>query len=241
MAAQFMPVRMGAFVFAPGRWPTLAVVALVALTLYLGAWQTRRGDEKETRQRLLESRIREMPVVLTGSVDSAEPLLYRRVRATGEFDAKGQIYLDNQIHNGRAGYFVVTPLRLRDGAVALVNRGWIARGRMYPEPPPAPVPAGVVEVSGIATLPPSRFLELGANTVSGNVWQNLTIARYRDATRSTVLPVVVLAGAPGDGLVAVHETPDAGVAKHREYSLTWFSLAATALVLWIVLSVRRVR
>jgi surfeit locus 1 family protein len=136
----------------------------------------------------------------------------------------------------------VTPLRLRDGAVVLVNRGWIARGPHYPEPPDAPVPAGSVEITGLATLPPARFLELGsAAPVSGHVWQNLTIDRYRETTKASVLPVIVLADVPGPGLAAVHEAPDAGVAKHREYALTWFSLAATTLVLWIVLNVKRAR
>src|SRR5690242_12906910 len=133
-------MRMGSFAFKPGRWPTVGALLLIALTVYLGIWQTNRGDQKEERQRLLEARARETPVLLTGSVPSAEPLLYRRVRASGEYEAAGQIYLDNQVMNGRAGYFVVTPLTLRDRAVVLVNRGWIARGPSYPQPPRVAVP-----------------------------------------------------------------------------------------------------
>ena len=234
-------MKIGALEFKPSRWPTAGAVLLIALTVYLGVWQTHRGDEKEERQRLLEARMHEAPVVLTGSVGSADALLYRRVRAAGEFDAAGQVFLDNQVMQGRAGYYVVTPLRLRDGAIVLVNRGWIARGPAYPAPPPASVPAGRVEIAGLATLPPSRFLELGSQTVSGNVWQNLTLDRYRATTRAAVLPVLVLSDAPGEGLAAVRETPDAGVAKHREYALTWFSLAATTLVLWIALNLKRAR
>ena len=234
-------MRIGSFAFKPAPWPSVGAAVFIALTLSLGVWQTNRGDEKEARQRLLEERIREAPLALTGSVASAEPLLYRKVRAAGEFVAAGQVFVDNQVLGGRAGYFVVTPLRLRDGSLVLVNRGWIARGAKYPEAPPVAVPRGVVEVTGLATLPPRRFLELGKETVSGAVWQNLSIDRYRATTRAAVAPVVVLADAPGAGLVAVHEAPDAGVAKHREYALTWFSLAATALVLWIALNVKRVR
>jgi cytochrome oxidase assembly protein ShyY1 len=37
----------------------------------------------------------------------------------------------------------------------------------------------------------------------------------------------------------VRERPDAGVAKHREYELTWFLLAATAGALWIGLNARK--
>lgn len=234
-------MRIGSLAFRPSTWPTLGAALVIALTVPLGVWQTHRGDEKEARQRLLEARMRETPVVLTGSFDSAEPLLYRHVRAAGEYDAARQIYLDNQVMHGQAGYYVVTPMRLRDGALLLVNRGWIARGPRYPEPPAVRVPVGRVEVSGLATLPPARFLELGSQTVSGNVWQNLTIERYRAAAKAPVVPVLLLSDAPGAGLEAVRETPDAGVAKHREYALTWFSLAGTAFALWIVLNVRRAR
>ena len=76
-------MRIGAIVFNPAAWPTSGAAALIALTVYLGVWQTHRGDEKQERQRLLEARIREAPLALTGSVESAEPLLYRRVRTSG--------------------------------------------------------------------------------------------------------------------------------------------------------------
>ena len=94
-------------------------------------------------------------------------------------------------------------------------------------------------MTGLATLPPRRVLELSGNTVAGDVWQNLSIERYRDVRRMSVLPVVVLADPTGPGLVAIREQPDAGVAKHREYALTWFSLAITVAVLWIVLNLHK--
>jgi surfeit locus 1 family protein len=179
-------------------------------------------------------------VQLTGSVPAAGPLLYRRVRASGEWIPEGQIYIDNQVNAGRAGFFVVTPLRLAgSGDAVLVNRGWVARSSDYPRAPAVAVPRGVVDVTGLATLPPRRVLELSGNTVAGDVWQNLSIERYRDVRRMSVLPVVVLADSAGPGLVAIREEPDAGMAKHREYALTWFSLAFTTAVLWIVLNLRK--
>jgi surfeit locus 1 family protein len=221
---------------------TVAAAAFIALTLYLGRWQVDRGEEKAGRQALLEARVREAPVRLTGAVASAEPLLYRRVSAGGEWVGERQIFLDNQVHEGQAGFYVVTPLRIDpSGDAVLVNRGWIARDASYPRAPQVAVPAGRVEVNGLATTPPARYIELSGETVTDNVWQNLSIARFRSRTGLAVLPVVVLQDIPAPGLAAVRETPDAGIAKHQEYALTWFSLAATALVLWVALNLRRVR
>lgn len=213
---------------------------MLALLASLGRWQLGRAEEKEARQALYEQRLREMPVTLTGSVASPEPLMYRRVRASGRWIAERQFYVDNQVHQRRAGFYVITPLRLEGGAAAvLVNRGWIARDAAYPEAPRVEVPAGRVEVTGLATRPPARFRELSPQTVAGNVWQNLSIERYAAHAGLELLPVVVLADEPAPGLVPVRERPDAGVAKHHEYALTWFALALTVAALWLVLNLRR--
>ena len=215
-------------------------MAFIALTVSLGRWQVGRGEEKAARQAQLESRQREAPVRLTGPVPSAEPLMYRHVAARGEWIAGRQVFVDNQIREGRAGFFVVTPLRLAGGSAAvLVNRGWIARDARYPRAPAVASPEGPAEIAGVATRPPARFLELSAETIAGDVWQNLSIERYREHTGIEVLPVIVNLEPASPGLAAVRETPDAGIAKHREYALTWFSLAVTAFALWLVLNLRR--
>ena len=233
-------LRIGRFAFAPRLLPTLAAAAFIALTVSLARWQMHRAEDKERLQALYESRLAEAPVALTGAVPSAEPLLFRRVVARGRWLAPSQIFIDNQVFEGRAGFHVVTPLRIAGtNEAVLVNRGWIARGSEFPRAPAVQVPGGDVEVRGIAALPPRRYLELSAETQSGDVWQNLSIERYARATGIAVLPVVVLADVPAAGLAAVHERPDTGVDRHREYMLTWSVLAATAFVLWVALNVRR--
>src|SRR5512141_1169972 len=208
-----MRMRMGALSFAPRPVPTIAAILAITLTVSLGRWQMHRAEEKEARQAMLESRTAEPPLRLTGSVPSAEPLLFRRVHAEGDWLPERQIYIDNQIHDGRAGFAVVTPLRLRGSAsTVLVNRGWEPRGTEYPRAPRVDAPAGPVAVDGIATLPPARYLELSGETVTGDVWQNLSIERYRARTGLDVLPVVVLADPPAPGLAALDARPDFGVA-----------------------------
>lgn len=234
-------MRLGGFAFEPRPVPTVAAFALVALTTWLGLWQDRRAEEKTARQALLESRVAAAPLAIAGAGGTSQDLLFRRLAARGGFIGKDQIFIDNRIHGGRAGYHVITPLRLAGtDAILLVNRGWVPRSAAYPAPPAVPVPEGERAVSGLAVLPPARFLELSADTVEGSVWQNLSIERYARRAGVPVVPVVLLASPPGEGLVAVEERPDAGIAKHREYSLTWFSLAATAAALWVALNLRRI-
>jgi surfeit locus 1 family protein len=221
--------------------PTIAMVLFVALTLSLSRWQAHRAAEKRELQARMQARLAEPPILLTGAVPEAEPLVFRRVRAVGEWVAEGQVFVDNRVEGERAGFHVVTPLRLRGTREAvLVVRGWVERTSAYPAAPVVPVPSGSVEVSGIATLPPQRYIELSGETITGNVWQNLSISRYARVQRMAVLPVIVLDDHPPSGLLPVHETPDAGVAKHVEYEFTWLALALTAIALWVALNTRRV-
>ena len=221
---------------------TVAAAGLIALTLWLGNWQLDRAQEKRERQALLESRVNDNPLTLTAAGSDPQPLLYRRVRAAGRWMAKRQFYVDNQILEGRAGFHVITPLELEPGpGVLLVNRGWIARTPEYPRAPVVAVPEGRVEIAGLATRPPARYLELSPQTIAGDVWQNLSIERFAAATGLKVAPVVALLDSPPVGLTAIREKPDAGVAKHIEYAFTWFALAATAFALWLGLNLRRER
>ena len=214
---------------------------MLALLVWLGAWQGRRAEEKRVLQASWDARAAEPPLVLTGAVGDPAPLLFRRVRAQGEWLAAKQIFIDNRIHEGRAGFEVVTPLAIAgSAAVVLVDRGWIARvDSIYPRHPEVAVPRGPVQVAGVATRPPARVLELSSATVAGDTWQNLSIERYAAASGLPLLPVAILADPPGEGLVAAQERPDAGIAKHIEYQLTWYALAATLVVLWLVLNTRR--
>lgn len=219
---------------------TLAAAGLIGLTLWLGNWQLDRAQEKRERQALLESRMNDNPLTLTAAGRDPQPLLYRHVRASGRWMAKRQFYVDNQVHEGRAGFHVITPLELEPGpGVLLVNRGWIARTAEYPRAPAVAVPEGRVEISGLATRPPARYLELSPQTVTGDVWQNLSIERFAAATGLAVAPVVALLDTPPPGLAAIREKPDAGIAKHVEYAFTWFALAATAFALWLALNFKR--
>jgi surfeit locus 1 family protein len=233
-------MRIGKVSFEPRLVPTLAAAALVGLTLWLGNWQLDRAEVKRGRQALFEARMHDNPVRLTGAVPSAEPLLYRRVVVAGTWVPGGQVFIDNQIRGGRAGFTVVAPLAIDGaGAAVLVNRGWVERSRDYPKPPAIRAPSGRAEVAGIATRPPARFLELAEQAVEGNVWQNLSIERIAARSGLALLPVVVLQQPAGEGLAAERESPDAGIGKHIEYAFTWFALAATAAALWLALNIRR--
>jgi cytochrome oxidase assembly protein ShyY1 len=218
------------------------MVALVALTVALGNWQRHRAAEKQALAEQAEAAAAQAPLELSGAESDAAALLYRAVRATGEYDAAHQLLIDNKVHAGRPGFHVVAPLRLaRSGRFVLVDRGWIAQAPRRSELPVVPPPPETVTVNGRANLPPLRYLELKRESAVGELWQNLDIARIAAATGLDLLPIVIEqsdAGAPRDGLVRDWPPPDFGIEAHRSYTLQWYSLAALAVVLWLSLNWR---
>ncbi len=223
--------------FQPRLIPSLAALGVFALTMYLGHWQQGRAEEKRGLQAQFDQRSIAEPLTLRGETLDPQMVKFRRANALGAWVESAQIYIDNKFDQNRVGYHVITPLKLAGSERhVLVNRGWVARGTAYPLPPIVIAPAGQVNVNGTITLPTDKFLELTTGTVSGRVWQNLTIERFRAASKLDVLPFVLLANDVEPELHIVVQQPDAGVAKHVEYMLTWYSLAATVVVLWLVLN-----
>jgi surfeit locus 1 family protein len=220
---------------------TVATVAFCALTVSLGLWQTRRAAEKDALQATLERRGREPARVLPARLIAADDYALRRVVARGEYADRFTILIDNRVHQGRVGFYVVSPLRIKGGDVhVLVNRGWVAAGRTRAELPRVATPAGEQTVEGLAVVPSERVYELAAETIEGPVWENLRLDRYRVWSQLHVQPIVIQqTNDPGDRLVREWDRPDAGANRNRGYALQWFSFAALTVVLYVVLNLKR--
>jgi surfeit locus 1 family protein len=229
--------------FRPGRWPTLATIAFCALAIGLGNWQRQRAAEKNALAAQYAAASREPPAVLPASDDDATRLRYRLVRIAGEYDAARQIFIDNKVHAGRAGFDVVAPLRLvGTGRHVLVDRGWIAQGARRAELPVVPPPRGMLTVVGRVNEPPRRYLELKQENAAGPLWENLDVPRIAAATGLDLLPIVVEQTdpvVPADALVRDWPAPDLGAQQNFSYMVQWYTFAALAVVLWLGLNWRR--
>ncbi len=138
----------------------LAGVAMVTLTVALGNWQLRRAQDKTALQAALDAAaqgpVRSVPAAAALAAAPADPGLRpgQRLRLEGEWLASATVFLDNRTHQGRAGYHVLTPLRLADGSgVVLVDRGWVAAGADRGELPEVALAAGRAVVEGRLHLP----------------------------------------------------------------------------------------
>ena len=215
----------------------LAGIAGVALTVSLGNWQTRRGDEKAARQAQWDEALARAPAPLAGPDDASGVArnLPQRVEINGTFVTEATVYIDNRLVDGVAGFQVVTPVAVAEGMPwILVNRGWAARSMAdRTRLPVAPIANAPLRVEGIAVPHVPRALEIGERGGPlGGIWQNLDFEAYERASgRKVARFVVQQTNDTGDGLRRVWARPDAGVDKHRGYAFQWYSLAGLITVL----------
>jgi len=225
------------------RWLLLAAALLgAALTARLGVWQLDRAQQKLALLAAIEAEAARPPV---GNADLSGTLLHRRVTLRGTWVAERTVWLDNRPMDGRAGFYVVTPLRLagRTDAI-LVQRGWAPRSQAdLRQLPPLATPAGEVEITGRLAATPSRLYELGEGS-TGAIRQNLDPAAFAVESGLALLPLTVVQTAPAaadDGLLRHWPAPDLGLHKHYGYAFQWFALCALIIGLYVWFQLLRPR
>jgi surfeit locus 1 family protein len=216
---------------------TVAALAFGALTARLGVWQLDRAAQKIALQRAVEERAL-LPAIpapqLAHDAREAGAQLHRRVRLEGRWLPERTVWLENRPMDGRAGFYVVTPLQLAEGRAVLVQRGWQPRDlRDRTLRPPLDTPAGVVTVRGRIAPPPGRLYEFGAAD-AGPIRQNLDLDAFARETGLQLAPLSVLQteGPAGDGLRRDWPAPAFDVHRHQGYAFQWFALSALTFVLY---------
>ena len=231
----------------PRLLPTLAAALLLPLFIFAGNWQWNKATVKGNLQRQLDMRATEPAVQIPATrVDDPQSLRYRKVVAQGYYEPQHQVLIANRTLHERAGYHVITPLRLGGSEIrVLINRGWIPALAKYRDEPQVSTSAGMVEVSGTAIIPGTYFFTLGDDGYSTSewhsVWQNLDLKRYGKAVGFQIQPFVVELNpeSAAGGFAREWRRPDERLESHLSYAFQWWGMAATTVVLWLVLNFRR--
>jgi surfeit locus 1 family protein len=229
--------------FRPAFWPTLFTVPALILILGLGFWQVERLAWKTELIERIHSRVAAQPAGLAAAAADPAANEYRRVHVAGEFLHDKEMYLAARSLKNNVGAQVVTPLRLDDGDVVLVNRGWIPdRWREDPQRRAERQRAGRIEVTGLLRQAQQKRWLQPENVPDRNVWFYYDLAAMR-----------AWAGLPAGGLpnldrlvLEADATPNPGGSPiggqtrvdipndHLQYAITWFGLGLALAVIYLV-------
>jgi len=229
--------------FRPSFTLSLILITLAALFLRLGVWQLDRRAEKED----LFARFATAPTlgVEQALEDGHE---FARIEAFGRYDAKRHLLLDNRIWKGRAGVHALTPFQLSDGRWLLVNRGWLPLPPDRSSLPDVPTEPAARTIRGRLAAPPAAGPRLGeADVLVSDRWPQLLTYFELDsagaALNTPLQPWIVQLDADDPSGFGDRQWSPAVMepAVHGAYAFQWMALAATSLIIWALLGLRRGR
>ncbi len=230
MAADAARLRGGVLI------PSLAAVVAFTVLVSLGVWQLERKAWKEGLIATIGQRLSAPPVALPAASNWPQLTAARdeflRVALTAEFihEQEAHVYtIGSTMREGASGpgYWIFTPARLSEGAIVMVNRGFVPEGRRNPATRSEGEIAGAVNMVGVLRWPEPAGLFTPAGDPARNLWFSRDSKAIAAAKGIGAAPFYVELESPDPpgGLPRTGRLHAALPNNHLGYALTWLGLA----------------
>jgi surfeit locus 1 family protein len=218
-------------------WPTLFTVPALLVLIGLGSWQIERLQWKDQLVETFDARMAQEPVEAPAAVENVSQWQYRRVQLSGVFQHNKEILMTGRTFEGSAGFHVLTPLLLNDDRIVIVNRGWVPEKLRGRNKRPETLIDGLVTIQGILREDKRRGSFVPDNEPKNDVW--LYVDTNQMASHRDIVPVapyyVDAIRAPGPYVLPIGASTEIVVRnEHLQYAVTWFLLAGTLLVIYVI-------
>lgn len=222
-----------------GQWAFIGLMlALMALFVGLGAWQTIRLQEKDALIATVTERLHAAPqaVPSSGEWGDVESLLYRPVSVEGRWLRDKTVLVFTSLTEPKAGpasgpgYWVMVPFARADDSVVFVNRGFVPEAEADRFRAGEGISDEPVTVTGLALKPEAvGSFTPEPDTKRGIDWVTnpARLAALAGLNPAKVAPFTIdLPQNPAGGLPQGGETVLDFPNNHLGYLLTWFGFAA---------------
>lgn len=219
------------------RWAgylALVVVFAVACSA-LGTWQLNRRAEALAEVARIDANYDAEAVPVTEALPDLAGFdvdqRWQVVALSGEYLGDEEIVVRNRPFEGSSGFEVITPFRLDDGTVFMVDRGWIAQASDGRPSDYAAPPTGRVQIDARLKAGEDR---IAGRTSTGIEFATIDLTELADRvgepayTGAYGVLVQSAADAADPPLAAARPVRDEG--PHLSYALQWFVFALLGFI-----------
>ena len=225
----------------------LGFTLALATFLSLGTWQLWRAEQRAASfAAFSEAGVRPALSAPIGAGEF-EQLRFRWLELRGQYLSSRQILLDSMIHEGRAGYHVLTPFApSADEPWILVNRGWVPADSERLRLPEVDVGEAARVVRARIDALPRPGLTFDDPGEPAERWPQVvlfpTIEELQVRLGHPLRPYqLLLAPEAEDGYVRDWRPRAMTPQRHIGYAIQWYSFAAVLAVMGVVVGVRAKR
>jgi len=237
------------FIFRP-IWLLLhvTVIATIVLMINLAFWQIGRYHEKVDFNATVKERISN-PIVpveqlleaIESRSESPETVEWRTVLVTGEYIDNETVEAVNRAQDGYSGKDPLTPIRLVNNKLLLINRGFISISKDV-----GPAPSGQVQIIGRVRAPEIRRRFRISDPAQGELLEvsNIDLERLNIQMPSELAPIYVevLESKPPDSPeLSRIAAPALSTGSHLSYTFQWFTFSVFVLAGWIIVIRRKIK
>lgn len=215
----------------------------------LGVWQVERLGWKENLIKKVDERIHLEPTAAPAKSEwpnvTYDKDEYLPVTLTGHFLNDKEVLVVT-IANEEMGYWVLTPMQTKDGAVTFINRGFIPMDDREKPSRKAGNIEGETTVTGLLRMSEGGGFFPRKNDPDNDIWYTRQLpAMAKKVGLTDVAPYFIdadktknIGGLPIGGLTVV-SFPN----NHLSYAITWFTLAigVFAASIFLIITERRRR
>ena len=198
----------------------------IILFCSLGTWQIHRLQWKLDLISEINNGLNSEPVFYSNKNIKN----YQKVKFSGIFDFKKQIYLYSLNNKGKPGYDIITPLKINSNEILLINRGWIQKDQKNNKNINKTISNSFEGILKKITKPNPFKPD---NDIKNNIWYSLNLEDLENFTGYKLSNFVLFLQNNQNILVENKIVSPDLPNNHLKYAITWYSVALSILLYFL--------
>ena len=219
-------------------WPSIFSILIFTMLISFGTWQVKRLFWKEALIQDYLTQSKSNPITIANELDKSSINEFKSIVILGRFIHDNEIYITGKTYEGNAGFHVVTPFKMENNKLVLINRGWVSESYKNPDKRKFSLTKGLVKLTGIIRHPQQKGYFVPENDGKNGFWFTIIPEQIFDHINITSNPIIdnyyIDALRIGKKLtlpIGVDGEPKFRN-QHLSYAITWYGLALSLLFVY---------